>query len=72
MSYSPFLNEGHEMANVGLSMRRARKRTKEEKAESKARFKEILSIVKKYDVKEDLLQDGAAVMARFAYDYLNA
>ncbi len=25
----------------------------------------------KYDVKEDLLQDGAAVMARFAYDYLN-
>jgi ubiquinone biosynthesis protein len=35
-------------------MRKARKRTKEEKAESKARFKEILSIVKKYDLKEGL------------------
>ena len=42
------------MANVGLSMRKARKRTKEEKAESKARFKEILAIVKKYDVREGL------------------
>ena len=42
------------MANVGLSMKKARKRTKEEKAESKARFKEILSIVKKYDVRGGL------------------
>jgi len=53
------------MADFSLSMKRARKRTKEEKAESKARFKEILSIVKKYDIKEgltpemtvDLIQD---------------
>ena len=42
------------MANVGLSMKKARKRSKEEKAESKARFKEILAIVKKYDMKEGL------------------
>ena len=35
-------------------MKRARKRTKEEKAEAKARFKEILAIVKKYDLKEGL------------------
>ena len=41
------------MANVGLSLKKARKRTKEEKAEARARFKEIMSIVKKYD-----LQDG--------------
>lgn len=42
------------MANVGLSMKKARKRTKEEKAESGARFKEILGIVKKYDVRQGL------------------
>ena len=40
--------------NVGLSMKKARKRTKEEKAETWARFKEILSIVKKYDVKNGM------------------
>ena len=34
------------MANVSLSMRRARKRSKEEKAEAQARFKEILANVK--------------------------
>ena len=42
------------MANVSLLMRKARRRTKEEKAESKARFKEILAIVKKYDIKDGL------------------
>ena len=42
------------MADFGLSMKKARKRSKEEKAEAKERFKEILSIVKKYDVKEGL------------------
>ena len=42
------------MASVGLSMKKARKRTREEKAETRARFKEILSIVKKYDLKEGL------------------
>ena len=53
------------MANVGLSLKKARKRTKEEKAEARARFKEIMAIVKKYDLKEgltpettvDLIQD---------------
>ncbi len=53
------------MADFGLSMKRARKRSKEEKAESRARFKEILEIVKKYDIKDgltpettvDLIQD---------------
>ena len=42
------------MANVSLSMKRARKRSREEKAEAEARFKEILAIVKKYDLKEGL------------------
>lgn len=42
------------MANVGISMKRARRLSKEEKAESKARFKEILAIVKKYDIKDGL------------------
>ncbi|MBO7702629.1 MAG: AarF/ABC1/UbiB kinase family protein, partial [Eggerthellaceae bacterium] len=42
------------MADFGLSMKRARKRSKEEKAESRARFKEILEIVKKYDIKDGL------------------
>ena len=42
------------MANVGLSMKKARKRTKEEKAEARARFKEIMAIVKKYDLKNGL------------------
>ncbi len=42
------------MANVGISMKRARRVSKEEKAESKARFKEILAIVKKYDIKDGL------------------
>ena len=53
------------MADFSLSLKRARKRSKEEKAASHARFKEILAIVKKYDVKEgltpemtvDLIQD---------------
>ena len=53
------------MANALLSMKRARKRTKEEKAASQARFKEILAILKKYDLKNgltpemtvDLIQD---------------
>ncbi|MBR0403905.1 MAG: AarF/ABC1/UbiB kinase family protein [Eggerthellaceae bacterium] len=53
------------MADVNLFMRKARRRSKEEKAESRARFKEILAIVKKYDLKEgltpemtvDLIQD---------------
>ena len=53
------------MADVSILMKMARKRTKEEKAASQARFKEILSIVKKYDLKEgltpettvDLIQD---------------
>lgn len=42
------------MANFGLSMKKARKRSKEEKAEARERFKEILAIVKKYNVKEGL------------------
>ena len=42
------------MANVGLSMKKARKRTREEKAEARARFKEIMGIVKKYDLKNGL------------------
>ena len=42
------------MANVGLSMKKARKRTREEKAEARARFKEIVAIVKKYDLKEGM------------------
>ena len=54
-----------EMADFSLSMKKARKRTREEKAETRARFKEILSIVKKYDLKNgmtpetmvDLIQD---------------
>ena len=53
------------MANVGLSLKRARKRSKEEKSASQARFKEILSIVKRYDLRDgltpemtvDLIQD---------------
>ena len=53
------------MANFGLSMKKARKRSKEEKAEARERFKEILAIVKKYNVKDgltpemtvDILQD---------------
>ena len=46
------------MANVGLSMKRARKRSKEEKAESKQRFKDILAIVKKYDLKDGLTPEA--------------
>ena len=42
------------MANVSLSMKKARKRTREEKAQSHARFKEILHIIKQYDIKEGL------------------
>ena len=42
------------MADFNLFMKKARRKTKEEKAESQARFKEILSIVKKYDLKEGL------------------
>lgn len=42
------------MANFGLSMKKARKRSKEEKAEARERFKEILAIVKKYNVKNGL------------------
>ena len=42
------------MASFNLSLKRARRKTKEEKAESQARFKEILSIVKKYDLKDGL------------------
>ena len=42
------------MADVSLSMKRARRRSREEKAESRARFKEILSIVKKYEIRDGL------------------
>ena len=42
------------MADVSLLMRIARKRSKEDKAASQARFKEILAIVKKYDLKDGL------------------
>ena len=42
------------MANVTSLMRSARKRSREEKAETTARFKEILSIVKKHDLKDGL------------------
>ena len=42
------------MADFSLSLKKARKKTKEEKAASQARFKEILAIVKKYDLKEGL------------------
>ena len=42
------------MANVGLAFKRARRKTKEEKAASQARFKEILAIIKKYDLREGL------------------
>ncbi|MGI6221747.1 MAG: ABC1 kinase family protein [Coriobacteriales bacterium] len=42
------------MANVSLSMNKARKRTREEKAQSQKRFKEILAILKKHDIKDDM------------------
>ena len=42
------------MADVGNLMKRARRRSKEEKAASQARFREILAIVKKYDLKNGL------------------
>ena len=42
------------MVDVGLSMKKARRKSKEEKAEERARFKDILSIVKKYDLKQGL------------------
>ena len=42
------------MANVSFSMKKARKRSKEEKAASHERFKDILAIVKKYDLKDGL------------------
>ena len=47
------------MANVSLFMRKARKRTKEERDETKGRFKDILGIVKKYDLKEGLTPEMA-------------
>ena len=42
------------MADFGLSMRKARKRSKEDRAEARARFKEILDIVRKHDVRDGL------------------
>ena len=45
------------MANVSLSMKKARKRTREEKAQSQKRFREILGIIKKYDIKEGMSPD---------------
>ena len=42
------------MADVSRLMKMARKRSKEDKAASQARFKEILAIVKKYDLKDGL------------------
>lgn len=42
------------MPDVNLFMKRARKRSREEKAEAQARFKEILSIIKKYNLKDGL------------------
>ena len=42
------------MANFGLSLKRARKSSKEERAANQARFKEILGIVRKYDLKDGL------------------
>ena len=47
------------MASVSLLMKNARKRSKEDKAASQARFKEILAIVKKYDLKEGLTPEMA-------------
>ncbi len=47
------------MADISLLMKMARRRTKEEKAASQARFREILSIVKKYDLKDGLTPDMA-------------
>lgn len=54
-----------QMANVVLSMKKARRRTREERAETQARFKEILRILKKYNLRDgltpettvDLIQD---------------
>ena len=42
------------MANVVLALKKARRKSKEEKAASQARFREILAIVKKYDLREGL------------------
>ena len=42
------------MADVSVLLKRARKRSKEDKAASQARFKEILAILKKYDLKDGL------------------
>ena len=47
------------MADVSSLMKMARKRSKEEKAASQARFKEILAIVKKYDLKDGLTPETA-------------
>ena len=45
------------MADVSRLMKMARKHSKEDKAASQARFKEILAIVKKYDIKDGLTPD---------------
>lgn len=42
------------MVDIRSALKKARRRSKEEKAESRERFKEILSIVKKYDLKDGL------------------
>lgn len=47
------------MADASVSLKKARKRTKEEKAETQARFKEILGILKKYDLKDGLTPEVA-------------
>lgn len=50
------------MSSTTDLLRSARKRTKEEKAQTSARFKEILSILKKYDTEEGLTPENTVAL----------
>ena len=50
------------MPNVTDLLRGARKRTREEKAQTTARFKEILGILKKYEVRKGLTPDKTVAL----------